>query len=460
MKLKLLISCVFVGLFTASCEDFIQVKLTESQVTKAEVFDNDITAEAAVTGIYFNMINMGGFASGAFGSITALAGLSADELYNYPDQVDYLAFEENSLLPENINVFRLWQSAYKTIYEANAVLEGLSGSAGVTLKMKDRLKGEAHFIRAFTHFYLVNLFGNVPLITTTDYEKNALVRRTPVDEVYQAILDDLILAKTYLPEKFVTADRVRPNKFTATALLARVYLYLGDWENAAQQSSGVIINSDYALLPDLNSVFLKNSKEAIWQLPPVNPIYNTQEARYFVFTATPAYHVLRNELVTAFASDDKRLENWIGSKIVSGNNVYYPFKYKAYQQNAPVTEYSMILRLAEQYLIRAEARARQGRLTEAIADLDAIRSRAGLLRIATTNPGISPPDLILAIEKERRLELFSEWGHRWFDLKRTDRAVAVLGNLKSAFSNNDELYPLPQDEIKINGNLKPQNNGY
>jgi hypothetical protein len=120
----------------------------------------------------------------------------------------------------------------------------------------------------------------------------------------------------------------------------------------------------------------------------------------------------------------------------------------------------MVFRLAEQYLIRAEARAQQDNLIEAISDLDVLRNRAGISLIKNTTPGISKTNLLLAIEKERQVELFAEWGHRWLDLKRTNRADIVLAPTKSKWSKDDTLYPIPTSEFNKNPRLGDQNPGY
>ena len=169
-------------------------------------------------------------------------------------------------------------------------------------------------------------------------------------------------------------------------------------------------------------------------------------------------------LSTAFESGDTRFTNWVGSFTRSGNTYYFPYKYKVWQRPQPVTEYIMVLRLAEQYLIRAEARVKQGNIQGAQDDLNAIRVRAGL-DSTTAN---DQPSLLTAIMHERQVELFTEWGHRWFDLKRTDGLDAVMGNPENvyqtkggngAWSPNWSLLPIPYEETVINHNLI-QNPGY
>ena len=262
---------------------------------------------------------------------------------------------------------------------------------------------------------------------------------------------------------FSNGERVQPNKFVATALLARTYLFSGEWENAEREATKLIENiALYSLEDDLNNVFLANSREAIWQLQPVIPGQNTWEARFFINPPgnIPTIQSLTEQLVNTFEVGDHRKLHWVDTVMADGTIFYHALKYKIDEDNEPVTEYSMVLRLAEQYLIRAEALAQQGNLMEAIADVDAIRNRSGLPLVGDTNPSINQSDLLLVIEQERRLELFTEWGHRWFDLNRTNRANAVLSALiLKDWEPTDALYPIPLAEREVNSNLT-QNDGY
>jgi hypothetical protein len=133
---------------------------------------------------------------------------------------------------------------------------------------------------------------------------------------------------------------------------------------------------------------------------------------------------------------------------------YYPYKYKSLVFGANA-EYYTLLRLAEQYLIRAEARAEQGNVSGAQADINVIRNRAGL---GNTTAG-DQASLLAAVAQERRIELNCEWGHRWLDLKRTGTASAVLGAEKTTWTATGILWPIPSSEISANSNLV-QNAGY
>ena len=461
-RVPLLVACVFI-IVVLGCEDFVEIDPPRTELVNETVFANDNTAIAAINGIYSEMIGLfEGFTSGGSLSVTYLSGLSADELDYFGSFASPIEFHANSLTVTNLDITNaLWGRAYFLIFNANRLIEGLNNSEGVTASVRLQLEGEAKFIRAFCHFYLVNLFGNVPLVTSSIFQENNVASRNLEAQVYEQIIVDLKDAQNLLDEDYVTDERVRPNKSVATALLARVYLYTEDWVNAEAQATTVIENTaSYDLLADLNSVFLANSVEAIWQLKPAQSSLNTNEGFNFVLTSSPVVSsgnvALTNQLQAAFELNDNRKVNWVNSYTDGTDTWYYPYKYKI-QSDQEVTEYSMVLRVAEQYLIRAEARIWQGNIVGSQEDLNAIRNRAGLVN----TPANDQASLLMAIEQERRVELFTEWGHRWLDLKRTDRADAVLSSVPfKDWQLTDVLYPIPQSELETNANLLPQNAGY
>jgi hypothetical protein len=221
--------------------------------------------------------------------------------------------------------------------------------------------------------------------------------------------------------------------------------------------AGEVISSDlFALDPDVNKIFLKESAEAIWQLQPVMPNYNTTEGNQVlpVNSNTQPSFLITNYLLNAFEVGDARKIAWIQQRIYNGKTLYYPFKYKV-RNGLVVTENYVVLRLAEMYLIRAEANAKLGNLQEAINDINIIRARAGLAPTAASDVN----SILQAIEQERRIELCFEWGHRWFDLKRTGRAMDVLGPIKHEWSVHDTLWPIPSAQLHLNASLV-QNEGY
>lgn len=449
--------------FLTSCKKLVDVREPIDSMTTQEAFATDDQATASVVGLYSNMINSNSGITFCDGAITIYAGMSADELLNLQDFDTYgLQFQNNILqaINDDIKLF-IWGPAYSNIYTANASLEALSNSTGVHDSVKNELIGEVKFIRAFSNFYLINLFGDIPLITTTNWNKTSLLPRTSVSQVYQQIIDDLQQAQKLLPGDYSVGggERIRPNKWAATALLSRVYLYNNDWQNAGTQSSSVINNTDtYNLTADLNGVFSANSTETIWQLQlnNTNPPYNaTLEGDTFIpfdSTTNPRYCITQS-LLNAFEPGDMRKTTWIDSTNYAGTTYYVPFKYNIgpalESPGATPSQYYMMLRLAEQYLIRAEARINLNDLTGAQSDLNTIRNRAGLSNTSANDKN----SLLSAIINERRVEFFAEWGHRWLDLKRVNLANNILHTIKPNWTTSAQLYPIPQSEIEVDPNL-------
>ncbi len=459
----LLLGMIFIF---ASCDLFLDVHPPKTELATASVFTSNSTANAAMTSIYARMATNNGT---PFSRMTWLSGLSSDEFINYGTSENIILFYNNSLTAINPNVINyFWTPYYNIIFQANAVLEGLETSTGVSENVKNQLIGEAKFMRAFYHFYLTCFFGEIPVITTTDYRVNATLPRASQSVVYDQIVADLNDAKSVLAPHYVGADgvsnsteRVRPNRPVAEALLARVYLYMGEYEMAEQEASQPINNPLFGLLDDLKTVFLKNSTEAIWQ---VQPIANTSTtyADQYILTGMPNTESSRSTslseyLISKYEADDRRLSDWIGSVIVDDQTFFFPNKHRETLNNSK--EYNMVMRLAEQYLIRAEARIRLGKIQNGLHDLNTIRLRAGVQGYDIETIDADP---LLLVEQERQRELFAE-GHRWFDLRRTGRIDDVMAVVTPAkggqWSTDAKLYPIPQNERNNNTSLT-QNSGY
>ena len=455
-----IISFIFI-----SCKKIVETDPPINSITTVQVFSNDADATSVVTGIYSQLINTQGTAKFSNGAITLYAGMTSDELaYTRSSLVD---FYNNSLLSTNSFISTsLWNPMYLAIYKCNATLEGLNSSAGVSDQVRNQLIGEVKLIRAFCYFYLVNLFGDVPLVVNIDWKSSASMTRASSENVYEQIVSDLKDAQSNLAQDYSLSkgERSRPNAWAASALLARVYLYLKDWPNAEATSTIIINNSSlFKLETDLNKVFLKTSVEAIWQLQPSNissPYATTEGASLIPFSSTAkADYYLTPQLLNIFDATDKRKAAWTNKSVNSSITYVYPYKYKVAlgTTGSTINEYYMVLRLAEQYLIRAEARVYQDNLTGAISDINSIRARAGISSLLTT---VSKNEIIDSIGNERMRELFAEWGHRWFDLKRTNKADDVLAPLKgNNWQSTDKLYPIPYSELQKNPNLD-QNLGY
>lgn len=439
----------FIYLFS-SCKKFVEIDAPKNSIVVTDVFKNNDLATSALLGIYQQMSTASVY-SGDLTSLQTICGLTADEFIGYGQQ---LAQYNNQITPENHSGLY----SYTRIYDANVILDGLNKENGITPPVKNQLMGEALFIRAFCYYYLVNLYGEIPLQLSTDYRITSKLKRSTIPEVYDQILKDLTLAETLLGESYVTAERVRPNRHAVQALLSRVYLYMGDWQNTEKYSSLVISKNSLYKLVDLEQVFLSSSQEAIWQLMP-DAGKNTPAGSLLVLTTAPTNVSLSPQLAeNGFEPNDKRKTAWIRSIAVGGTTYYFPYKYKV-KSSSTVTEYSMVFRLAEQFLIRSEAKCQQGKFTEAINDLNIVRSRAGLIPIEQKIPQIGKENLLDAIQQERKVELFCEWGHRWFDLKRSGKATAILSQVKPKWNPIYLLFPIPVAEIMNNNNIT-QNPGY
>jgi hypothetical protein len=471
----------------SSCKKFVEVPAPINSLNSANVYSNDATAAAVLTGVYTSMSTADGVWNGV-GSLYFYPALSADELtlYDFNNQT-YQPFYVNKLLAGSTSGVVYWSSYYLVIYYINAAIEGLSGSASLTPAVKQQLLGEAYFVRAWCYFHLVNFYGDVPLALSSDYKVNNSLARAPQAEVWQQIIGDLQVAQSLLSSDFLdgtllktTAERVRPTKWAATALLARSYLYTKNWAGADSAATAVIGNSSQFSLGTLSGsstrAFAKNSTETIWALQAVGSgtRTNTGEGLVFNLPATgtvigpntsgsyPVY--LSNAVLNAFEPGDQRRTDWVDSVTVGITTYYFPYKYQAGSLNTTVIEYAIQLRLAEQYLIRAEAEANEGgKTSNAVTDLNAIRTRAGLGDYAGATDQAS---LQAAILHERQVELFTEGAHRWFDLKRTGIIDAVMGEPGNAcqakggtWDPNWQWYPVPAGDLQADPNLTP-NPGY
>lgn len=454
MSKKLLITIIVLfGLI--SCEPFVEVEPPKERLISETVFEDAATVESALANIYVKM-RQEGLVSGNFG-LSISMGIYTDELDYFGTSPDILKLYSHNVLASDGSISNWWNHAYNLIYASNAIIEGVGQSETLNEVDKNKLIGQALFVRAYVHSLLTALFGEVPYITTTDYIKNNIATRSTVNEVYQKMIKDLNSAANMLEGLDMNSENVLPNQHVVQALLARLHLYSEDWIQAEAMATQLI---DGYELEDIDKVFLKNSKETLWQLKLGDNPVNTYEALQLIIAFIPTQGLaLTDGLLNTFEPNDLRFEHWTDS-ITSGDGLttlYYAHKYKATQNTTTEPEeYPVVFRLAEQYLLRAEARAHLGNIPGAQEDINRIRNRAGLDDTSANNKIA----LIDAIVQERRVELFTEQGHRWFDLNRWDLSDDLLAPLKSGWRNTDVLFPIPEVELELNPNLKPQNSGY
>ena len=446
-----------IAVMVLACADFVEVDLPSNQQTGTSVFQELKTAEAALTNIYA-IQREEGLLSGSASGISNAFSLYADELeLNETASGSAAEFATHTLSPATPLIQTMWANTYQSIYATNAVIEGLVESTSLTPEQRDPLVGEAFFLRGLLYFYLNQLFGAIPYVTTTDYTANSRIEKSDAATVTNLILADLEQATNLLPENYSNTERTRPNRFVAQLVSARVHLYAEHWEQAASLASSVINSGLYSLNVPIDEVFKRTSAATLWQFKPEQPGYNTYEAQSFILlTAPPTGNALREAFLNSFEAGDLRVENWMGSVSDGTSTWYFPYKYQEYSPTKTSQEYSKVIRLAEAYLIRAEAQLRKNDFSGARDDLNHTRSRAGLPALSTLDPNVLEDALVY----ERKAEFFTEYGHRWFDLKRWGRAEALLENLKPGWGISSYLLPLPETELQANPNLLPQNPGY
>jgi hypothetical protein len=365
----------------------------------------------------------------------------------------FLQIDQNQLSADNVLITEAWTQMYQAVNGANNVIAALPGINDPLLPAaeKNQLLGEAYFLRALVYFDLGRGWGGVPLVLTPtrSKENGQGLRRSTQAQTYDQVLADLTQAETLLPD---AATRNRAVKAAARALRARLHLYRQQYAEAETYATQVIANSNYRLVTPYRSFstapFL--SQESVFELTFSNSDANSMWNNWFPsalggqfnFQPVPAAITLLND--PAAGGSRSAL---LASTVIAGTPVTYG---NLYSRSAQRDDPSYVLRVAEQYLIRSEARARQAKLTDAIADLNAVRTRAGVNATSAT----TADQLLLAIENERRVEFAFE-ADRWFDLVRTSRADDVLG----VTDQRRWLFPIPFNDLVADPDLV-QNPGY
>jgi starch-binding outer membrane protein, SusD/RagB family len=460
---KIIAIALGIGLIFTSCKEFLETPLPNDQLATETVFKSKETIRDVVNGMY------AAFAYEHIGFMERNNAACSDEgtLPNNPgNALGDMVFA--SITPLN-GVLLPWETLYKTIYRANLILENLPDVPVTVLSETDKnlYMAAARFVRAETNFFLVNTWGNVPLVTTTDASVNSAIPQTPAADVYALIVSDLETAVAGLPET-VTATPTVHNKFQALALLARVYLYLGRWADAEATASGVISSGKYQMVSVLADVFKKGSPESILS------IAETSNSRLYVnraplgwmslptssATTLTTYPYVPDQELSKIQTGDQRWVNGNWAAVLYTKTYQNKYRHNSLAADAVIAAYPqhyILLRYSEQFLIRAEARAQLNKITEAAADLNVVRKRAGLPNTVSADKA----SMLTAIETERQFELFYE-GHRWFDLARTNRLDAVLGTLpwkKDNWKSHYRYMPVPDKEMILNPKLV-QNQGY
>lgn len=457
-----LVSIAFSAL--VSCSEILEIDPPTDTLTEEEVYGNAANIKTAFTGLYSWHIHQN---ASYYQYLDLYLPLMSDELKS-DNTSSYGIYYQNTYLPTLSMMGNIWSTLYESIYQTNNFIEHVEATSLLGEETQKEYIAVAKWFRAYDYFLLSNLYGDVPLILKSSISEAKGVGRTKIAVINDQVTNDLLYAEQALANSEDTKKNVRTRLTTAAALalLARHYLYTEQWQNAADVATKLIDGGVYSLEPDVNKVFLSSSKEVIfgfdmdgWQGTGTYQGYTRHGILFIPTTTKKVTYNLTDELANAITSDtlDERI-NWVDYLTISEKKVYYPYKYKN-NTNATASNYELqvFFRLAEQYLIRAEARAHLSDIEGALADINAIRSRAGVEPVEANTTA----EVLMLVEEERRKELFIEGqGHRWFDLKRTSRADAVYSKLDyKKWKSYKVLLPIPNMQILNNSNLT-QNPGY
>lgn len=442
-----------------SCESLIEVELPSDQLNSEEVFRDKNTTEAALMNLYSSFRDQSLFYGSGSSGATGILGCYTDELDTFSKDTDIYT---NTLTANSVALSNsFWNNTYANIYTINSFIEGLSNSEYIDVKTKSIFLAEASFLRAIQYQYLTQLFGDIPLVTSTNYRKNSRVSKSSSIEILNFVQQELLLAQEAIENTYRQPDRIFPNKTTIELVLAKNYLLQKRYDLAQTHAQNVIDTPLYSLENDLSKVFKKNAKSTLWQLSSSltsaagSNLSTTAEGLSYILTSTPPTSiVLSVSLLNSFSQNDKRKDEWISSISDNTNTYYFAFKYKNKANNTD--EYSIVFRIEEAYFTLMEALAYQNRIPEAVSFLNIIRQRAGLPSI---DQDITQQEFIDLMIKEGRNEFFTESMHRFLDLKRNNR-LDVLKLTKVNWQDKHQLLPIPEKEILLNPNLLPQNDGY
>lgn len=482
-KIYISLFALSVVFFTGCADDFLDVDQTESISTKdIELFNNDAGASSFVTSIYskfldWDMTSFGWIGLSSITSDDADKGSSPGDTGTDKDILDALSYN-----PTTPSVESVFNANYDGINRCNQALNILPKLTKADANLRNRLIGEAKFLRAFMYFTLVKCYGGVPIVDrlpnpSSTADREMLLTRKTASEVYAFIEADLIDAIAALPEKsaYPANEKARASKGAAYALLAKVNLYQKNWQKVVDNCNAV---TGYSLAPDYATMFRiagENDAESIFEIQGVGSIpargiqgySNTQGARGAGGWGW-GFNTPSQSLVDAYEAGDVRKNATIifrGTTLYDGriipNTVENPrYNYKAYSSNftdAWETDTNIkYLRFAEVLLMKAEALNELGQTTAAIPLLNQIRNRAGL----ANTTALSQADVRIAIWKERRVEMAFEHD-RFFDVVRTGQAVAAFAaDGKTFVAGKHELFPIPQSFIRQAAGLSSQNPNY
>jgi starch-binding outer membrane protein, SusD/RagB family len=467
-----------IALIPTSCSDFLDLQ-PEFQVSESAFYKTPEDFETALIGNYADLQNYNL-------ALIYLGDLTTDnaEIQWTSPTVSEVEADEVNFTPANGFVNTVWNTCFSTISGSNNILSRID-ALGFNEEVKNQLKGESLFLRAYSYFHLVRIFGDVPIVEVAFRSPNEIqafdMSRKPVSQVYDLIIRDLTEAATLL-EGVEGLTKSRASTGAAKTLLGKVYLTLKQYDKAATVLKEVIDSQQYSLVTDYKKLFTNGNEglsESIFEIEYLSG--NVDEGNSFSGTFTPARFDMAifpgnmqgsgrilptPDMANAYEPDDLRRSASIGDSVllVTGNyeDEIYGLKFVDFttgiQGDGGIN--FTALRYADVLLMYAEALNEGGGTEDPHTYINMVRDRADLLPLS----GLTKEQMTLALEQERRVEFFLE-GHRWFDLVRTGRLADVMNTyfanegLNFSVAPHEWILPIPLREIDIDPELE-QNPNY
>jgi tetratricopeptide (TPR) repeat protein len=449
MKLKTLSLGLLAAGLLAACDSPLDTNPSAS-VPSNEALDTPEELAVAVNGLYDAYQDNG---IDFNRNVMIYPELYADNLDFFDTYVTDEEVYGRDVQPTNGGVAGIWAGAYDGINRANEVLAAIPTIEDLDADDADQFRGEALFVRAHMYFILAQFFGGVPLVETPTKAiptpEQAQIARSTLTQTYALVERDLREARTLLGEPLYNG---RAGYYVATAMLARLNLYTGDYQEAYDFADEVIEEGPYSLVSDYAANWRnKNGPESILEVQ-----YTVNDPSSFAgwlhyqgrYSFAPS-----QSLANSYPLADNERYNLVVSE--SPDGAAYVGKYFRIESG---DDDFIIIRLAEVYLIRSEAAARLNNLAQAIADINTVRARVdGLAPLAASID--TRDEILVANLNERRRELAIE-GHRFFDLRRLRDVPAIGAYVASLYDGEFRLlFPIPQTELDANA-LLTQNPGY
>jgi len=487
-NIKIAVALIILAFTGTSCEDFLESKPV-SQIGETDFFKTESDFNQALVGAYsaFAQVYSG---NAYYPLLTDLRSDNTTELTTGGDGNDAKRnIDEFRETTDNEHLTAFWQNSYVLIARANSILSRIDGGA-IADNLKKQYTGEALTLRALAYFNLVRLFGGVPLVTepVTDIDGSYKVGRSTVQEVYAQIEADLVKAEGLVPVAYDDASVGRATRGAAQSLLGQVYLTQKKYAEAAAEFKKVVDSGAYSLLPvyaDLYKAGRQGNSEAIWQAQfksAANGL-GSNLPNHFAPTGSEGitipsggaygFNQPTEDIADAYSAGDVRRDN-IADGYTNGGTFVAAKYIRGYVERETGGGYAdsgadwYVIRYADILLMYAEAlnEVSKGPVADAYTAINGVRKRAGLNDLS----GLNYETFKAAVYNEERLESPFE-GHRWFDLLRTDRALAVMNakvtaggsrtvGISTPIKPYQLLYPIPALVVTTSTPAIVQNEGY